>query len=131
MSQITAALSQRQVDRPLDTDTDHAPRGMAELHEGEPAIIVRVCDGADAACARRLFDLGFAPGARVEKIRRAPFGGPAVYRVADYEIALRPSQARTILVDTCLVDTALAGTVLDDTAPLVAAGTSAVRSFAA
>ncbi|WOP19667.1 FeoA family protein [Raineyella sp. LH-20] len=100
MSQITATLSQRQVDRPLDTDADHTLRGMAELHEGAPAVIVRVCDGPDAACARRLFDLGFVPGARVEKVRRAPFGGPAVYRIADYEIALRPAQALTILVDT-------------------------------
>lgn len=108
MSEITLTLSRRRVDRPAalhsDTATGRAVRGMQELQEGEPAVIVRVCDGSDAACARRLFDLGFAPGASVTKVRRAPFGGPAVYRIADYEIALRPAQARTILVDTEAAD---------------------------
>lgn len=99
MSEITVHLAQRRVDHAPDLPPDRVLRGMQELLQGESATIVRVCDGSDAATARRLFDLGFVPGATVTKVRRAPFGGPAVYRVADYEIALRPAQARTILVD--------------------------------
>lgn len=127
MSEITLTLSRRRVDRPAVIDAGapsghagpgHALRGMQELHEGEQAVIVRVCDGSDAACARRLFDLGFAPGASVVKVRRAPFGGPAVYRIADYEIALRPEQARTILVGT-------------ESSEPVQPGAYAARSFAA
>ncbi|SDB80367.1 Fe2+ transport system protein FeoA [Raineyella antarctica] len=99
MSQITVLLSERTVDHSPDASFEPASRGMDELLEGEVALVSRVCHGSDPAAARRLFDLGFTPGATVSKIRRAPFGGPAVYRVADYEIALRPAQARTIVVE--------------------------------
>ncbi len=107
MSPITALLSGRMVEHTLHAS--HAPalaspqdpsRGLHELVEGEAAMIVRVAHASDAATARRLFDLGFTPGAAVTTVRRAPFGGPAVYRVADYEIALRPAQARTITIVT-------------------------------
>lgn len=104
MSPITALLSGRTVEHTLHAvpgvATMPAPRGLHELAEGETATIVRLAHASDAATARRLFDLGFTPGATVTKVRRAPFGGPAVYRVADYEIALRPAQARTITIDT-------------------------------
>ncbi|MEA5153321.1 FeoA family protein [Raineyella sp.] len=127
MSEITVTLSRRQVDRPAPEST-RALRGLQELPEGAPALIARVCDGSDAACARRLFDLGFAPGARVEKVRHAPFGGPAVYRVADYEIALRPAQARTILVETLPADPPSTGSTGSVGS---AADTYATRSVAA
>lgn len=100
MSLITALLSERTVEHTLDMSLAPALRGLDDLIEGETALIVRVAHASDAANARRLFDLGFAPGGTVSKVRRAPFGGPSVYRVADYEIALRPAQARTITIDT-------------------------------
>lgn len=130
MSPITALLSARTVEHPLEGahELSTAPglstppglstapglsappafqmtaaptsRGLHELVEGESATIVRLAHASDAATARRLFDLGFTPGATVTKVRRAPFGGPSVYRVADYEIALRPAQARTITITT-------------------------------
>lgn len=104
MSPITALLSGRTVEHTL-TDPPVSLRGMDELVEGESATIVRVAHASDAATARRLFDLGFTPGATVTKVRRAPFGGPAVYRVADYEIALRPAQARTITITSLTIGT--------------------------
>lgn len=63
---------------------------------GQRVRIVDVCDEASPAIARRLFDLGFAPGVEVEMLRRAPLADPVVYRIAGYEIALRRAQARCI-----------------------------------
>ncbi len=101
MSQITVLLSGRTVDHhPTVAPGGLALRGLHQLGEGETAVITGVSPAPDAATARRLFDLGFTPGTTVSKVRRAPFGGPSVYRVADYEIALRPAQARTIAIDT-------------------------------
>lgn len=47
---------------------------------------------------RRLTELGLRHGARVEVLRRAPFGGPLALRVADGLLALRRCQAAGIVV---------------------------------
>jgi ferrous iron transport protein A len=72
---------------------------IADLRPGTRAVIARLCEDADAATARRYFDLGFVPGAQILVVRRAPMRGPVVVRVAGYEIALRRDQARCIKVD--------------------------------
>ncbi|MFP4311782.1 MAG: ferrous iron transport protein A [Nitriliruptoraceae bacterium] len=48
---------------------------------------------APPAEQRRLTELGLRHGARVEVLRRAPFGGPLALRVADGLLALRRTQA--------------------------------------
>jgi ferrous iron transport protein A len=48
---------------------------------------------------RRLFDLGFTPGALVECVFRAALGEPTAYRVRGTVIALRPDQARRVEVE--------------------------------
>lgn len=53
---------------------------------------------ASPAEQRRLTELGLRHGARVEVLRRAPFGGPLALRVADGLLALRRSQAGDISV---------------------------------
>ncbi|WP_148616452.1 FeoA family protein [Nocardioides rubriscoriae] len=73
---------------------------LAELDCGARARVTGVSGGADPATARRLVDLGFAPGAEVEMVRRAPMADPVVFRVAGYDIALRRMQARCIQVST-------------------------------
>ncbi|GAA4895939.1 hypothetical protein GCM10025789_11960 [Tessaracoccus lubricantis] len=52
----------------------------------------------DDVVARRLFDLGFTPGERVERLRSAPLGDPLMFRVGGVEIVLRREQARRVLV---------------------------------
>lgn len=69
---------------------------LADVVPGQQVRIVAVCDEAAPAIARRLFDLGFAPGVEVEMLRRAPLADPVIYRIAGYEIALRRAQARCI-----------------------------------
>lgn len=49
--------------------------------------------------ARRLYDLGFAPGHPVGVRRRSLFGDRGVFRIAGAEIALRRQQAAMILVE--------------------------------
>lgn len=71
---------------------------LADLTSGQSACIVDICADSDPAIARRMFDLGFAPGVQVEMLRRAPMADPVVFRIAGYEIALRRAQARCIQV---------------------------------
>ncbi len=73
-------------------------RTLADLRPGESATIASVCAGTDPASARRIFDLGFAPGSPVVVLRRAPLADPMVFRVAGYDIAMRRAQARCITV---------------------------------
>jgi ferrous iron transport protein A len=74
-------------------------RTLAELDCGQRAVIVGYGDEVDPCTTRRLFDLGLMPGIEVKMIRRAPLRDPAIFRVGDYEIALRKSQACAIYVE--------------------------------
>lgn len=71
---------------------------LAGMSKGQRATVVGLDVAGDPAGARRLFDLGFVPGAEVQMVRRAPLADPIVFRVAGYEIALRREQARWVSV---------------------------------
>jgi ferrous iron transport protein A len=71
---------------------------LAQVPPGEAARVLGYHEDLDPCIARRLCDLGLAPGELVTVVRRAPLRDPVVFRVAGYEIALRASQASTILV---------------------------------
>jgi DtxR family transcriptional regulator, Mn-dependent transcriptional regulator len=77
---------------------------LADLPQGESAEVV----GLDANCQgfsrRRLMDLGFTPGARLEPALKTFVGDPRAYRVRGTLVALRQEQARQVLVRP--VDTA-------------------------
>jgi ferrous iron transport protein A len=84
----------------------HAPDGdgptsltLADLERGQRARIVGYSTGVEPSAARRLFDLGLMTGIEVTMVRRAPLRDPVIFRVGDYEIALRAAQARSIHVD--------------------------------
>lgn len=62
---------------------------LSQVKPGAAAVVSGLEDVEDPTTARRLFDLGFVPGARVEVLRRAPLADPVVFAVAGYEIALR------------------------------------------
>jgi ferrous iron transport protein A len=46
----------------------------------------------------RLVELGFTPGAPVQLLRRAPFGGPLQVQVRDFVLSLRRADARLIYI---------------------------------
>lgn len=93
MTLLNARLQERSVS--ANESADDAST-LADLACGRCSIITGLSAGAPAEVARRLFDLGFVPGARIESIRKAPLADPMIFAVAGYEIALRRAQARFI-----------------------------------
>lgn len=85
--------------RTLASADPHTSGTLADLRRGESAVVIGYGDAVEPSVARRLFDLGLVPGVQITMVRRAPLGDPAVYRVGDYEIALRRSQSRCVGVD--------------------------------
>jgi len=79
--------------------TGVAAMTLADLDRGQRANVLGYSDVVAPSTARRLFDLGLAPGVEVTMIRRAPLGDPVVFRVGDYEIALRGAQSACITVE--------------------------------
>jgi ferrous iron transport protein A len=79
---------------------------LADLRPGMTATVTDIDASLEAGTARRLNDLGFAPGGLVTVVRRAPLGDPVVFRVADYEVALRRVQAAGIHVQITAPPTA-------------------------
>ena len=72
---------------------------MADLERGQRATVVGYSDQVAASTARRLFDLGLVPGVEVTMVRRAPLRDPVIFRVGDFQIALRAGQSRSIQVE--------------------------------
>lgn len=73
-----------------------APRKLAELREGEQAVIERL--ELPDHLATRLMEMGFLPGNTVTAARCAPGGDPRVFRVDGSEIALRSETAAHLIL---------------------------------
>ena len=71
---------------------------LADLKHGERAEIVGLDVNCQGFSRRRLMDLGFTPGARIEPVLDTFAGDPRAYRVRDTLVALRGDQASQILV---------------------------------
>jgi ferrous iron transport protein A len=69
---------------------------LAELPTGRRCVIDRL--DLPEEMARRLMELGFLPGNEVIPARRAPGGGPRVFRVDGSEVALRNETAARMFV---------------------------------
>lgn len=69
---------------------------LADLPTGQRCVIDRLDLPDDIA--RRLMELGFLPGNEVVPGRRAPGGGPRVFRVDGSEVALRADTAAKLFV---------------------------------
>ncbi len=69
---------------------------LSELQTGEKGVIVKVM--GRKAFRNRLNEMGFVKGKQVEVLLRAPLGNPIKYRILDYEVSLRLSEAYLIEV---------------------------------
>jgi ferrous iron transport protein A len=69
---------------------------LADLPMGQRCILDRLDLPEDMA--RRLMELGFLPGNEVVPARRAPGGGPRVFRVDGSEVALRHETAARVYI---------------------------------
>jgi ferrous iron transport protein A len=59
----------------------------------------QVCSvSGDPDLRRRLLEMGFCNGAKVEVIRRAPLGDPIEFRLRGYHLSLRDEQARHVQI---------------------------------
>ncbi|MBK7907645.1 MAG: metal-dependent transcriptional regulator [Gemmatimonadetes bacterium] len=70
---------------------------IAELAEGEPATVVRMSD-RDPAFLRYLDGLGIRPGATVQVVAKAPFGGPLTVLVGGAEHGVGTSAASQVFI---------------------------------
>jgi Fe2+ transport system protein FeoA len=72
-------------------------RTLADLNASEQGRIRTVV--GDDALTQRLWELGFTPGQQVGVVRFAPLGDPMQVRVRGFDVALRRSEARRVLLD--------------------------------
>ncbi|HZK07888.1 MAG TPA: ferrous iron transport protein B [Bacteroidales bacterium] len=71
---------------------------LSELKQGDKAFISKV--KGRGAFRKRLTEMGFVKGKEVEVIRNAPLRDPIEYRLMNYEVSLRRSEARLVSVVT-------------------------------
>jgi len=75
---------------------DPAYCGLNKLGVGCHGCVVSV--GGDSEVRRRLLEMGFCNGAKVEVIRRAPLGDPIEFRLRGYHLSLRADQAQHVQI---------------------------------
>lgn len=73
-------------------------RTLADLASGERARMVRVSD-KNPSLLRYLAEIALVPGAEVEVLAKAPFGGPITLRVGALEPMVGPGLAEQVLVE--------------------------------
>lgn len=71
---------------------------LSELKTGESATILKVW--GHGGFRRRIMEMGFVRGQRVEVILNAPLKDPIEYRIMGYDISLRRSEAEMVVVLT-------------------------------
>ena len=71
---------------------------LSELHTGESGIIVKVT--GHGGFRKRVVEMGFVKGKKVEVLLNAPLKDPVKYRIMGYEVSLRHSEAAMIEVMT-------------------------------
>ena len=70
---------------------------LADLAKGETRNVVSV-HGRDAV-TRRLMEMGVIPGVAVRMVKSAPFGDPIEIKVRGYSLALRRSEAESVVLE--------------------------------
>lgn len=72
---------------------------LSELKNGQAATIGRLPVGRQVQ--RRLFEIGLAPGVRVEMLSRHPFHGPVVVKVNNSRVVIGRRVAAQVEVEVC------------------------------
>lgn len=71
---------------------------LSELKTGESAVILKVL--GHGGFRKRIMEMGFVRGKRVDVLLNAPLKDPIKYKVMGYEVSLRRSEAAMIVVIT-------------------------------
>ena len=69
---------------------------LSELNTGEKCVVVKVF--GHKSFRKRIVEMGFVRGQKIEVVFDAPLKDPVVYKLMDYEISLRRSEASLIEV---------------------------------
>ena len=67
---------------------------LSDLKTGESAVIVKVL--GHGGFRRRIMEMGFVRGKRVEVVLNAPLKDPIDYRILNYNVSLRRSEAEMV-----------------------------------
>jgi ferrous iron transport protein B len=71
---------------------------LSELKQGQSGVIIKVT--GRGAFRRRIIEMGFVKGKKAEMLTKAPLQDPTVYKIMDYEVSLRKSEADLIEIVT-------------------------------
>jgi DtxR family Mn-dependent transcriptional regulator len=83
---------------PTDRLTTPGAISLADLPHGHVASVVELDPACQGFSRRRLMDLGFTAGAKLEPALNTFAGDPRAYRIRGTLVALRQDQARQVLV---------------------------------
>ena len=70
---------------------------LNELSSGEKGLVKKII--AQGKIKRRLCDMGITPGAAIMLRKVAPLGDPLEINIRGYELSIRKSEAKNVLVD--------------------------------
>jgi Fe2+ transport system protein FeoA len=82
----------------MKTRPNYQKDSLANLPVGAEAKVSAV--QGNNAVMRRLMEMGVVPGVSLKVIKTAPFGCPMEIRVRGYNLALRRTEAESILIKT-------------------------------
>ena len=92
---------------PSPPDRDVSPSGCGDQRCAEACTLNRLGIGqcgtvtavrGEPELRRRLMEMGFCSGTKVEVVRRSPFGDPIECRLRGYSLSLRDEQAKCVSV---------------------------------
>ena len=69
---------------------------MSDLKEGDAAEIIKLSGTGDFR--KRLIEMGFRKGVRVDVIKYAPLKDPMLIEIKDSQVSLRVEEAKSIIV---------------------------------
>ncbi len=69
---------------------------LSDLHTGKKAVVVKVI--GHGGFRKRIVEMGFIKGTKVEVLLNAPLQDPVKYRILGYEVSLRHDEAKMIEV---------------------------------
>lgn len=75
--------------------TTNQTKPLAAFKEGEAGIIAGF---SNDQLASKLIAMGILPGARLQLVRKAPFGGAYYVASGNFRVALRKSEAAGVLL---------------------------------
>ena len=70
---------------------------LEKFEIGETGLIKKV--EGEGRLRRRLFDMGVTPGAKVYLRQKAPLGDPLEITIRGYELSLRLSEAKLVVLE--------------------------------